>query len=248
MKKLSSSLAARITPVAFLLTTIVALALWLGSAPVGLADAPQVSYYSGAAPNILTTNCNTGSTNPLLNGLCQPAPACNNGAGPNPLPGTGITASVSLCETRVGNGSGGQVGVLLRGTGSGKGFQFGKTYISLAYFNGNTHTCSRFRDGVPATLQNLPQGDSDFGSMMLGFWVVDQNGNGTLTVNKQATVTGLQNYGSVSVREIQPPNTACYDCGNDPAPQFNALRACGALTVTQGTQAQCLISCACDPF
>jgi len=109
------------------------------------------------------------------------------------------------------------------------------TYISLLYKNGNTATCSRFPAGVAPTLQNIPQADSDFASMFLGFWKVNADGTATLTVNKQATVLGLNNYGSVSVREMQPPNMPCYDCGNDPAPQLNALRACGSLTVVPTT-------------
>lgn len=78
----------------------------------------------------------------------------------------------------------------------------------------------------------MAQGDNDFGSMMLGFWVVKADGTATLDVTKQGALLGLNRYGSVSVREVQPPNQACYDCGNDPAPQFNALRGCGALAVT----------------
>jgi hypothetical protein len=119
--------------------------------------------------------------------------------------------------------------------GSGAGFQFGKTYVSLLYLNPNTATCSRFPAGVAPTLQNLAQADSDFASMHLGFWVVLPDGTAILTVDKQATVTGLHNYKTVSVREMQSPNVACYDCGNDPAPQLNALRACGALTVVSAT-------------
>lgn len=67
--------------------------------------------------------------------------------------------------------------------------------------------------------------------MHLGFWVVKPDGTGILIVDKEATVPGLNNYHTVSVREMQPPNTACYNCALDPAPQLNALRACGALTV-----------------
>jgi hypothetical protein len=88
---------------------------------------------------------------------------------------------------------------------------------------------------VSPTLQNLAQADSDFASMHLGFWVVKPDGTATLIVDKQAPLTGLNNYKTVSVREMQSPNVACYDCGNDPAPQLNALRACGALTVVQTT-------------
>ena len=221
MKKLSS-LAARIYPATFLLITSVTLTLLLGSSEVALAEGPSVWFYSGQAPNITTANCNGSG------GLCQAAPACNNGAGPNPAT---IQASVTLCETRVGNGSGGQIGTVLTVSGTGTGFQFGKAYVSLLYLNPNTATCSRFPAGVPATLQNIPQADSDFASMHLGFWVVKPDGSATLNVVKQATVTGLDNYKTVSVREMQPPNVACFDCGNDPAPQLNALRACGALTV-----------------
>jgi hypothetical protein len=124
---------------------------------------------------------------------------------------------------------------VLTGSGTGTGFRPGATYISLLYLNGNTATCSRFPAGVPAALQNLLKADSDFGSMFLGFWTVDSNGNGTLKVDKQATVLGLNNYQTASVREVQAPNAQCYDCGNDPAPQFNALRACGTLNVVPTT-------------
>jgi hypothetical protein len=88
---------------------------------------------------------------------------------------------------------------------------------------------------VPPTLQNLSQADSDFASMHLGFWVVNPDGTATLTVDKEATLSGLYNYHTVSVREMQPPNLVCFNCALDPAPQLNALRACGALTVTQAT-------------
>ena len=75
--------------------------------------------------------------------------------------------------------------------------------------------------------------------MFLGFWVRDPEpnptGHATLHVDKTATALGLNNYTTLSVRETQPPNMACYDCGNDPAPQFNALRACGALNVVPTT-------------
>jgi hypothetical protein len=192
-------------------------ALLLGSARVGLTD--QWYFYSGQA-TVTTANCNASG------GLCQPSPACNGGAGPNTA---NIQASVTLCEQRLDAGN---VGTILRVSGTGTGFQFGKTYVSLLYLNPNTATCSRFPAGVAPTIQNLAQADSDFASMHLGFWVVNPNGSATLTVAKQATVIGLNNYHTVSVREMQPPNVACYDCGNDPAPQLNALRACGALTVT----------------
>lgn len=200
------------------------------------APTPGVSnqFLRGNAGDIRTTNCNSTTSTPP--GLCQPAPACNGGAGPNP---DNIQASVELCEASATNSLGGgpRLGTLV-GSGTGTGFRPGVTYISLIYLNGNTATCSRFPFGVPATLQNLPRADSDFASMFLGFWKVDANGVGTLTVAKQATLLGLNNYGSISVRETQLPNVACYDCGNDPAPQFNALRACGTLTV--GPSQPCL--------
>jgi hypothetical protein len=98
-------------------------------------------------------------------------------------------------------------------------------------------TCSRFPATVFPTLENaanpLSGVDNDFASMMLGFWKVYPDGSATLDVAKQATISGLNNYFTVSVREIQPPNLTCFNCGLDPAPQLNALRACGALTVTQ---------------
>lgn len=196
------------------------LALLLGSARVGLAT---VIEYSVGQATISTASC-SGS-----GGLCQPGPACNIGAGPNPA---NIQASVTLCEQR-----GNFVQNLLSVSGTGTGFQFGKTYVSLLYLNGNTATCSRFPAGVSPTLQNLAQADNDFASMHLGFWVVKPDGSATLYVTKQATVSGLSNYKTVSVREMQSPNVACYDCGNDPAPQLNALRACGALAVTSSTAA-----------
>lgn len=185
------------------------LALLLGSAPLAVAQA--VLNNVSASGEIRTTNCSGAG------GLCRPTPDCNGGAGPNQ---DNIQASVTLCEF---NGT-------LYGSGRGTGFRPGKTYISLIYQNGNTATCSRFPAGVDATLPNLAQGDSDFASMMLGFWVVKADGSATLTVAKQATVLGLQKYGSVSVREMQAPDP-CYVPMNDPAPQFNALRACGALTI-----------------
>ena len=233
MKNLFSLLAARGPSVTFLLTTIAIVTLLLGSARVGSTQgAAQIQIYSGQA-TISTANCNSPTTTPP--GLCQGAPACNIGAGPNP---DTIQATVTLCEVAarvttepplvvvIPRGSG-----ILKVRGSGSGFRPGGTYVSLLYFNGATSTCSRFPAGVAPTLQNLSQADSDFASMHLGFWVVQPDGTATLTVDKEATVTGLYNYKTVSVREMQPPNAACYDCGNDPAPQLNALRACGALTV-----------------
>jgi hypothetical protein len=188
-----------------------------------------VTYYSGTA-SISTANCNGSG------GLCQASPACNNGAGPNPA---NIQASVTLCETRPGGTLLDSPVGTLRIRGTGTGFQFGKTYVSLLYLNGNPATCSRFPAGVPPTLQNLSQADSDFASMHLGFWVVNPDGSATLTLDKEATLTGLNKYQTVSVREMQPPNAVCYNCALDPAPQLNALRACGALTV--GEDENCAI-------
>ena len=237
MRKSPSSELSHLTPITFLLTPIVTLTLLLASAPMGLTQvtpAPvtppplPISVYASGTASITTANCNGAG------GLCQPSPACNGGAGPNPA---NIQATVTLCQTVPFGTVFSDPPVLgtLRVRGSGTGFQFGKTYVSLLYLNGNTATCSRFPAGVAPTLQNLAQADSDFASMHLGFWVVLPNGTATLTVDKQATASGLNNYKTVSVREMQSPNVACYDCGNDPAPQLNALRACGALTVTVGS-------------
>jgi hypothetical protein len=255
MKKLSSSLAARITPATFLLATIVTLTLLFGSAQLGVAESltpqapptPTPTFVSLQA-TITTANCN------VPGGLCQsgnPAncnggqgpnngagtgncPPCNNGAGPNPLPSPGISATVTLCEIGVGY-SGTGAGAVLTASGYGTGFQFGKPYISLIYFNNNAATCSRMQPGYPPTLQNIPLwADNDFGSMMLGFWKVYPDGHATLDVVKQATVSGLNNYTTVSVREMQPPNLICFNCGLDPAPQLNALRACGPLVAGPG--------------
>ena len=215
------------------LATLLTLTLLLASAPVGPAQNPTaptpppviITYFFGNG-TISTANCANPSPSP--GGLCQAAPACNNGAGPNPA---NIQATVELCEARP---LGADLGPgILRVRGTGTGFQFGKTYVSLLYLNGNTATCSRFPAGVSPTLQNLLLADSDFASMHLGFWVVLPDGTATLAVEKEATLTGLYNYHTVSVREMQPPNAACFNCGLDPAPQLNALRACGALTVVQ---------------
>lgn len=183
------------------------------------------SYFYGQASTIKTSNCNSSSTVP--SGLCQPAPACNNGAGPNP---DNIEASITLYETPnyLCDGSVGTLTV----QGTGRGFRFGGTYVSLLYLNGTVSTCSRFPVGMAPTLQNIPNADNDFASMHLGFWVVKPDGTATLNVVKQATVTGLYNYQTVSVREMQPPNVSCFNYALDPAPQLNALRACGLLTVT----------------
>ena len=238
MRKLFPLRAPLVTSARFFSTIVASLTLLLGTAHVGLSQSgAQIQIYSGQA-TISTANCSSATTNPP--GLCQAAPACNNGAGPNP---DTIQATVTLCEvaTRVvtepplavviprGSGT-----LTVRGTGTG--FRPGVTYVSLLYFNGATSTCSRFPAGVTPTLQNLSQADSDFASMHLGFWVVQPDGTATLTVDKEATVTGLINYKTVSVREMQPPNATCFNCGLDPAPQLNALRACGALTVTPATQ------------
>jgi hypothetical protein len=177
-----------------------------------------------------TPNCSTASPTPTPVDNC---PACNNGAGPAPA-GVRIQASVTISETPTTICAGLAVGTLTA-NGTGQGFVFGKTYISLLYKNPNAKTCSRFPANVFPTLENaanpLSGVDNDFASMMLGFWIVKPDGTATLTVAKQPTVSGLNNYTTVSVREVQPPNTTCFNCGLDPAPQLNALRACGALTV-----------------
>lgn len=188
---------------------------------------PRLDYFSGQA-TISTGNCNSSSSTPP--GLCQPAPAPNGGAGPNP---DIIEARVMLCETRTTSQVGsGQLTVV----GGGTGFKFGKTYVSLLYKNPSVSTCSRFPAGVDATLENttnpLSGVDNDFASMHLGFWVVSPDGSATLNVTKQATLTGLNDYATVSVREMQPLNEY-FDRTRDPAPQLNALRACGALTVVR---------------
>ena len=192
--------------------------LLLGSAHRGTTDGPPLvgTDVAARATNISTSNCNQAGSTPA--GLCQAAPACNGGAGPNP---DNIQASIVLCEY---NGT-------LTVSGTGTGFRFGKPYVSLLYKNGNTATCSRFPPGVTPTIENIAQADSDFASMHLGFWIVKPDGSALLRTVKQATVLGLQNYGSVSVREMQPPNTSCYMSDRDPAPQLNALRACGSLTI-----------------
>jgi hypothetical protein len=185
--------------------------LLLGSAHTVLTQEviPAGANYEGI---ISTANCT------VAGGLCQGDPACNGGAGPNP---DNIQAVVELCHNEWTE--------TLSVSGSGTGFRFGKIYISLIYQNGNTATCSRFPNGVPATLANIPLADSDFASMMLGFWVVKPDGSATLKVTKQSpTIYGLK-YNSISVREMQPPNVTCYNTNNDPAPQLNALRACGPL-------------------
>jgi hypothetical protein len=225
-------LCARIFP-----TIVATLTLLLASAHLGISQSgAQVEIYSGQA-TISTANCNSATTTPP--GLCQAAPSCNNGAGPNP---DTIQATVTLCEVGARVATEPPLAVVIpRGSGTltvrgyGTGFRPGGTYVSLLYLNGATSTCSRFPAGVTPTLQNLFQADSDFASMHLGFWVVQPNGTATLTIDKEATVSGLINYKTVSVREMQPPNATCYNCGLDPAPQLNALRACGALTVTAAT-------------
>lgn len=223
--------------------------LLVGSAQVVLTQTPTppptigtpapLEYFSGQA-TITTGNCNRSSSAPP--GLCQPAPACNGGAGPNP---DNIEVRVALCETRTKTtpAGGGQLTVV----GQGTGFQFGKTYVSLLYRNPNVATCSRFPAGVDPTVENttnpLSGVDNDFASMHLGFWRVSPDGSATLNVTKQATVSGLSDYKTVSVREIQAVNAACFDRGLDPAPQLNALRACGPLTVVRATSnLNCLLS------
>lgn len=194
--------------------------LLLGSTRIVVTQEPVIKKTDvSATGTINTTNCNGDG------GLCQPTTGpspCNGGAGANP---DKIQASVYLCEY---SGT-------LKARGSGTGFRYGRTYLSLIYLNGNPATCSRFPDNVLPTLQNAANPvsgvDNDFASMMLGFWTVKPDGSATLTVNKQATLLGLDKYGSISVREVQPPNQECYNVQNDPAPQLNALRACGGLTI-----------------
>lgn len=120
----------------------------------GCSTKPSGSHqWAGAAP-ITTGNCNSAGTTPP--GLCQPDPACNGGAGPNP---DNISATLTLCEvsasspvvdSSIRSGPARSSGTL-RVRGTGTGFRFGKTYISLIYQNGNTATCSRFPVGIAAT-------------------------------------------------------------------------------------------------
>lgn len=210
----------------WLFCLVATLSIWLGSGNSSLAQA--LEDVSGNATDITTANCSAGA--------CTPA-GPNGGAGPNPAT---IAASVSLC----------QVGGVLRGMGTGTGFQFGKTYISLLYKNGNVTTCSRFPDDVPPTLANASNPDSrvdnDFASMMLGIWQVKPDGSATLVVAKQAPATGLRNYKTVSVREIQlaQPASPVYRPDLDPAPQLNALRACGSLALGPACYNVCDTLCA----
>lgn len=186
--------------------------LRLGTASAGFA---QATVDTSAVVTVTAGACTTPA-----NGACKPNDA-NGGAGPNPA---NIEATISLCQV---NGQ-------LRGVGKGVRFEFGKTYVSLLYKNDDAATCSRApRELTPLALTNVadPRVDSDFASMMLGVWIVAPDGTGTLIVNKQAPVTGLQNYRTVSVREMQVPDVLKYYRADlDPAPQFNALRACGSMT------------------
>lgn len=190
-------------------------ALYLGTAGAAFAQATQDI---SAVAQVTTAACSGAA--------CQPESAptpgrFNNGAGPNPAT---INVTVSLC----------QVNGMLRGVGAGDGFEFGKTYVSLIYKNPTVGTCSRAPDRLtPLPLANIadPSVDNDFASMMLGIWRVNPDGSGILIVNKEAPVTGLQNYRTVSVREVQVPDVVkYYRTDLDPAPQLNALRACGTLT------------------
>lgn len=207
-----------------ILQSVTTVAVLLGSTGPGVAQDPPgtvnpgtVIFNTFSQGTIDTSNCNKSTTYPP--GVCQSGND-NGGAGPNL---DNIQASVSLCE----------VDGRLTGSGSGTGFIFGKTYVSLIYRNGNVATCSRSPDDLtPLALTSAadPRVDSDFGSMMLGFWVVKPDRSATLTIAKQATLIGIQNYGSVSVREVQAPHRS-FNVLNDPAPQINALRACGSLKV-----------------
>lgn len=209
--------------------------LLLGIAGSAFAQAPLVNVSATAQ---VTTGACSGS-----GGACQQS-GCNNGAGPNPQT---ISATVSLC----------QVNGVLRVVGVGNGFTFGKgkVYVSLLYKNGNTATCSRFPNGVAATRDNATNPasgvDNDFASMMLGVWQVLPDGSAKLIVSKEAPVPGLQNYGTVSVREVQLTQVAnaCYRPDLDPAPQLNALRACGGLVLGPPCAANdvCTSLCAVDP-
>src|SRR5438105_2120423 len=116
-------------------------ALLLGSAPA-YAQLQLFTPYSGTA-NILTSNCNSNASNPPRS--CQPAPSCNNGAGPNP---DNISASITL------HACGGH----LTGSGSGSGFRPGATYTSFLYKN--SQTCSRYPGGMTPYVVNIPYADN----------------------------------------------------------------------------------------
>lgn len=215
-----------------------AFALVIGTASPAFAQGPLENI--SAVVEVTAAACSGTGCQPATTPTPGPTPGapasgqCNNGAGPNPVK---IEATVSLC----------QVNGVLRGIGRGINFEVGKTYVSLLYKNPDTGTCSRAPSTpgfTPLLLQNAadPSVDSDFASMMLGIWVVAPDGTGTLIVNKQAPVTGLQNYRTVSVREVQAPNVACYQAGFDPAPQLNALRACGLISFGPA----CSITNVCD--
>lgn len=123
------------------------------------------------------------------------------------------------------------------------GGQFQGAYVSLIYFNPDDTICSR---NVPGGYFTPDDRDSDFSSMFVGYWDVNDDGTATIDFTKTAPAgrldpddptqhDGLKDYNTVSVRRMGHNTTAfagtAIDRGAnfDPAPATFNLKACGTL-------------------
>ena len=142
----------------------------------------------------------------------QPPPAL--GAPPvvgraelRPIDESGITAKIKFVDD----------GTTLMVTGKAKGLDPAESYLSNIYDIGS------FPSGPGACLPTIFNSqDPDFilPTMFLGFWEVDQDGNGKLLVtntNGGADFVPLDKIGTVSIRRFiapgAPPETELVACG-----------------------------------
>lgn len=201
----------------------------------GFPDTTAIATDTTSTPNTVTRTATVTAANCATSpgGLCQQYNSSQPGGNNDPY--ANINATMLFADN----------GTTLTGYGVGTGFLPGRSYVSLIYLNPNTQTCSRFPAGQPATTANIANADSDFVSMYLGMWSVDNNGNGSFQVfpNKPSplggtSLGGFAAYGTVSVREVLggvqdgQANAVVTNIsgGKDAPPNLFALRACGSLT------------------
>lgn len=205
-------------------------------AAVPLGGSPSANANFVTRTSFVSTDFCNDPANPVTAapaGLCQP----NNPSQPGGNNPSFITATITMVDN----------GITLKAVGSGTGFTFGRTYVSLLYLNPTVQTCSRFPKGQPAQTVNAANADSDFNSMFVGFWEVEPDGTATLNEapgklsplgNPNVGGTrGLPAYGTVSVREAAggalagQTNAIATNVsgGADVPPNIFALRACGVL-------------------
>ena len=125
--------------------------------------------------------------------------------------GSGISARIEFVDD----------GATLTVTGTASGLDPAESYVTLIYDNGSV-------PGGPNACQPtvFDPNDPDFllGTMLIGFWEIDPDGNGTLSAtntNFGADYVPLDRFRSTSVRRIVGPPPA------PGAPPLTELVACG---------------------